>query len=267
MNSYPYAKAGPLSVKNEDLNLTILYKRNDLSEEELNDLTNLLNNHESRIIFLQKLSDYRAKGKFYLDQKDYDIILKYFNIIADKVKDNMDYHCGEMIIILSQTYFIEIGEKISKKKYLQDDLAKNKLFRDKNFWEEFLVFMINKEIMKTQRRDKMTMENKESTDNKLSNVVFSQLLTLIDNMTEFGCDIDIIKGIIEPKILYYKLNEALKVTITEVLNSKIESEKAKRLKKENKENGEDNKNNNKNIEEIKEDDLNIKKDDNNNDGK
>ena len=34
MNSYPYAKSGPLSVKNEDLNLTILYKRNDLSENE-----------------------------------------------------------------------------------------------------------------------------------------------------------------------------------------------------------------------------------------
>ena len=52
MNSYPYAKTGPLSVKNEDLNLTILYKRNDLSEEELNDLTNLLNNHEAFYSYL-----------------------------------------------------------------------------------------------------------------------------------------------------------------------------------------------------------------------
>ena len=152
------------------------------------------------------------------------------------------------------------GEKISKKKYIQDDLVKHKLFRDKNFWEEFLVFMVSKEIMKTQRRDKKTMENKASTDNKLSNIVFSQLLTLIDNMAEFGCDLNTIKEIIEPKILYYKLNDALKITINDVLNSKIESEKEKKMEKENteeKNKGENDKDNNSkdkenNIEEIKE---------------
>ena len=255
MNSYPYAKFGPLSLKNEDNNLAIFYKRNELSEEETNDLINLLNYHESRIIFLQKLSDYRARGKFYLDQKDYDIIVKYFNIIANKVKDNMDYHCSEMLIILSQTYFMEKGVKTSVKKYIQDDLTKNKLFQDKNFWEEFLVFMINKEIMKTQRRDKMTMENKASTENKLSNIVFSQLLTLIDNMAEFGCDIQSIKETIEPKILYYKLNDTLKKTINDVLNSKNKAEKEEKSKKENKDEKEEKDKNIKgnNNEEFKED--------------
>ena len=238
MNAYPFAKHGYQNSKIDEKNITVLYKRNDLTKEELSDLTNLMNNHESRIIFLQKLSDYRSRGKFYLDKVDYDILLNYFNLIANKVKENADYHCGEMIIILSQTYFLEIVEpnqKNYKKKYIQDDLMKNELFRDKDFWEEFLCYAINKEIMKTQRRDRKLIENKTSSDNKLSNVVFSQLLTIIDNMTEFGLEPEKIKEIIEPKIIYYKLNDALKLTINDVLNSKIEVEKQKRKEKEKQE--------------------------------
>ena len=234
MNSYPYARFGPLRPKQAEGDINTNYIRNELSEEELDDLANLLDNHESRIIFLHKLSDYRAKGKFYLIQKDFDILLKFFNLIADKIKESVDYHCAEMIIILSQTYFIEKGEKESNKIYLQDELIKNKLFKDKNFWEEFLVYMINKEIMKTQRRDKKVRENKVSSDYKLSNVVFSQLLTLIDNMAEFGCDYQTIKSIIEPKVFYYKINDALKKTIDDVLNSKFENKKDKVIQEEGK---------------------------------
>jgi hypothetical protein len=258
MNAYPFAKHGYQNSKIDEKNITVLYKRNDLTKEELSDLTNLMNNHESRIIFLQKLSDYRSRGKFYLDKVDYDILLNYFNLIANKVKENADYHCGEMIIILSQTYFLEIVEpnqKNYKKKYIQDDLMKNELFRDKDFWEEFLCYAINKEIMKTQRRDRKLIENKTSSDNKLSNVVFSQLLTIIDNMTEFGLEPEKIKEIIEPKIIYYKLNDALKLTINDVLNSKIEVEKQKRKEKEKQEEMNAENKEEKKDEEIKENEI------------
>ena len=237
MNSYPYAKDG-IQDKND---IVIYYKRNELTNEELADLEKLLSHHESRIILLQKLSDYRAKGKYYLDQRDFDLLLKYFNIITNHIKAEADYHCAEMIIIISQTYHLEILNKAkgtSRKKYIQDDLKKNEIFRDKNFWEEFLCYAINKEIMKTQRRDKKIMENKSSTDSKLSNVVFSQLLTIIDNMIEFGFSPEKTREIIEPKINYYKLNDALKLTVNEVLNSKIESEKKKKEEDKEQENKE-----------------------------
>ena len=237
MNSYPYAKDG-IQDKND---IVIYYKRNELTNEELADLEKLLSHHESRIILLQKLSDYRAKGKYYLDQRDFDLLLKYFNIITNHIKAEADYHCAEMIIIISQTYHLEIFNKekgTSRKKYIQDDLKKNEIFRDKNFWEEFLCYAINKEIMKTQRRDKKIMENKSSTDSKLSNVVFSQLLTIIDNMIEFGFSPEKTREIIEPKINYYKLNDALKLTVNEVLNSKIESEKKKKEEEKEQENKE-----------------------------
>ena len=241
MNAYPYAKNGLQESKN---NIIIPYTRIELTNEEEADLEKLLNHHESRIIFLQKLSDYRSRGKYYLDQKDFDILLKFFNIITNKIKENDDYHCAEMIIIISQTYHLEILDKtnnVYEKRYIQDDLKKNEIFKDKYFWENFLSYAINKEIMKTQRRDKMMMENKSSSDNKLSNVVFSQLLTLIDNMIEFGFPPEKTKEIIDPKIVYYKLNDALKLTVNDVLNSKIESEKQKQEKEQKKEKKEEEK--------------------------
>ena len=233
MNAYPYAKDGYKDKKDA----VIMYKRNELTNKELADLEILLSHHESRIILLQKLSDYRAKGKYYLDKRDYDLLVKYFNIIANQIKANADFHCAEMIIIISQTYHLEILDKAkgtSEKRYIQDDLKSNEVFRDKDFWEDFLCYAISKEIMKTQRRDKKIIENKTSSDSKLSNIVFSQLLTIIDNMIEFGISPEKTREIIEPKINYYKLNDALKLTVNEVLNSKIESNKKKQEKEQEK---------------------------------
>ena len=134
----------------------------------------------------------------------------------------MDYHTAEMTIILSETYCIEEG---NRKKYLQESIKENPIYKDKNFWEEFLCYAISKEIMKTLKRDQKTKENKKNSDSKYSNIVFSQLLTLIDNMFEFGVDSSIIKEIIEPKITYYKLNKSLKDTINDAILSK-ETQKA-----------------------------------------
>lgn len=226
MNSYPFAKEGFYS--NNNLNIAqeyvIEYKREELTKEELKDLIELLNIHENRIIFLQKFSDYRARGKFVLCDKDYILLSQLYNIICDKIKKDSDYHAAEMVIILSQTYYIEEGKK---RKYLQESFKGNKLFKDKNFWEEFLCYSINKEIMKTLQRDQLVKEDKENSDYKYSNVVFTQILTLIDNMFEFDLDSEIVKEVLNPKISYYKLNDEFKQTINDI----IEVKKAEKLKK------------------------------------
>ena len=231
MNSYPYAKYGKNCTKNKEQNYNINseYKRWELSTEEILELKELLDKHENRIIFLQKLSDYRSRGKFYLDLTDYILLCKFLNVICEKVKRDIDYHSAEMSIILSQTYFIEEN---NRKKYLQEGIKENSLFKDKTFWEEFLVYSINKEIMKTMKRDSKIKEDKKNSDTKLSNVVFSQVLTLIDNMFEFDVKANFIKEILEPKINYYKLNEGLKNTINDVIKSKQEEMETEKIKKE-----------------------------------
>ena len=133
-----------------------------------------------------------------------------------------------MVIVLSETYFVVEGKR---KKYLQESFKGNELFRDKNFWEEFLCYSINKEIMKTLERDQKMKEDKEIQDYKYSNVVFSQILTLIDNMFEFDLETETIKEILNPKISYYKLNNELKETINDVIEAKKNQKKEENSKK------------------------------------
>ena len=218
MNSYPFAKEG-FNIDNIELTqqYVIDYKRSELKSEEIVDLIKLLNNHENRIIFLNRLNDYRGKGKFALCNKDYILLSQLFNIISDNIKKDLDYHAAEMVIVLSETYFIYDNKR---KKFLQESFKENKLFKDKNFWEEFLCYAINKEIIKTLKRDQKIKEDKEITDYKYSNVVFSQILTLIDNMFEFELEPNIIKEILNPKINYYKLNDDLKQIINDIIEVK-----------------------------------------------
>ena len=247
MNAYPFAKFGINETKKRNPDVNAQYKREELTQDEILDLQKLLDDHENRIIFVQKLSDYRTLGKFFVCLEDYSLISKFFNIILDKVKRDLDYHSAEMVIILSQTYCIEDG---GKKKYIQENLKNNELIKDRHFWEEFLCYAINKEIMKTLNRDEKKRESKQNSDVKFSNVVFSQLLTLIDNMYEFNVDSNDIKEILGPKISYYKLNDALKNTINDVITSK-EAERAIQREEQNKKK-----------EEEKKEDENKNKDDN-----
>ena len=236
MNNYPFAKEGTYNENNvEKLQEYLDYKRDELSNKELIDLTELLDIHENRIIFLQKLSDYRARGKFVLCDKDYILLSQLFNIISEKIQKNADYRTAEMVIIISETYFIQEG---TKKKYIHDSFKGNKVFKDKSFWEEFLCYSINKEIMKTLNLDQKIKEDKENSDYKYSNVVFAQILTLIDNMFEFDLDCETIKAVLNPKISVYKLNDNFKETINDVILAKQEQKnlemEANKKKEENK---------------------------------
>ena len=204
-------------IENININTNETIKRNELSNDEIIDLVNLLNEHDNRIIFLQKLSDFRVKGKYILPEKDYIILSQLFNILCENIKKYSDYHSAELVIILSHTYYtIHKNEK----RYLQKSIKENIIFKEKNFWEEYLCYAINKEIMKMLKIDEKIQEDKKVTDYKYSNIVFTQILAMIDNMFEFNLDINIVKEVLEPKINVYRLNGDLKATIKEVIKSK-----------------------------------------------
>ena len=208
----------------ENINSLDTKKRIELSNDELTDLINLLNEHDNRIIFLQKLSDYRVKGKYILPEKDFIILAQIFNILCEKIKINNDYRTAELLIIISQTYYTLNGKE---KKYLQNSFKENELFKDKNFWEEYLCYSINKEIMKMLKQEKNIKEDKEITDYKYGNIVFTQILTIIETMFEFDLKSDIIKEVLEPKINYYRLNDEFKETINEIIKNKEDNLKIK----------------------------------------
>ena len=201
----------------ENMNSNENFKRNELTNDEITDLINLLNEHDNRIIFLQKLSDFRVKGKYVLPDNEYLILSQLFNVLCENIKKYSDYHSAELLIILSHTYY---NIHKNEKRYLQKSIRDNIIFKEKNFWEEYLCYAINKEIMKTLKADKKIQEDKTVTDYKYSNIVFTQILSMINNMFEFNVDINIIREVLEPKINVYRLNGDLKATINEVIQSR-----------------------------------------------
>ena len=209
----------------ENINYSDDKKRNELSKEEITDLINLLNVHDNRIIFLQKLSDYRVKGNYILSDKDFIILSQIFNFICDNMKIKSDFRVAELLIIISQTYYT-VNKK--GKKYLQSSFKDNELFKQKMFWEDYLTYSINKEIIKMLKVEGNIQEDKEITDYKYSNIIFTQILTLIDIMHEFNLDSQTIKDILQPKIIFYRLNDEFKGTINEEIQNRENNKKEKK---------------------------------------
>ena len=198
-----------------------------LENEKLN-LIYLLNKHHNRVIFLHKLNDYRTSSLLELKEKEFKIVGELFTFLINISKKEKDYHCVEMAIILSKTYY-KLENK--KKVYIQNLIQNNDFFKTKDFWEELLIYSISKEIIRSKKRDEDNIEDEEKLNEKNGNIVFSQLLSLIDNMFDFGVEGDMIKQIIEPRIEYYKINEKLKKTINEVIDSKLKAKKQEDKKK------------------------------------
>jgi hypothetical protein len=191
---------------------------NKVSDEEINQLKNLLKDHSNRVIFLHKLNDYRSLCLYELQDEYYKLFGDIFNYIIDvSVKEN-DYHCVEMVIILSKTYYILMDKK--NKIYIQNLILNNECFKSKNFWEELLVYSISKEVVQSVKRDNIPREDEKKIKTKNDNIIFSQLLSIIDNMFDFGVDGNLVKEIIEPKIQFYKVEDKLSKTINDVMNSK-----------------------------------------------
>ena len=197
-----------------------------LDDNENKNLMNLLGKHHNRIIFLHKLNDYRASGLLDLREKEYKMLGEYFINIIEMSKKENDFHCIEMVIILSRTYYYLKDNKT--KIYIQNYIVDTKYFKMKDFWDELILYSISKEIGKSNRKD-LTIDNiinnraEVEMKNKIKNenIIFSILLSLIENMFEFGVDKNLVKEIIEPKISYYQIGDNLKNTIYGVIDSKI----------------------------------------------
>ena len=187
-------KKEPNEVDENQLNIT----QQDLDLIEL-----LLNNHHNRIIFMQKLSKFRVLGYYYISKTIYSILAKYFLQIINTLKEDPDMFTAKNIIVLSQTYFIK--EK-NKKIYIQEAIKSHEIFKKKEFWENLFNFFMNKEILKLRKSIDLN-EIIEEGKNNYSKLAFGQIMTICNNMIEFGINKDEIYQIIEPKIKYYNLDE------------------------------------------------------------
>lgn len=209
-----------LSIENEICNKDI----NLPKEEDIEKLNSLLDIHHNRVIFLQRLSEYRIKGKFELTQKTFDILSRLFNTIVNTIERDKDFHSIKNVIILSQTYYIKSDDDKNGKKYLQKIIHDNKIFKSKKLWDELLDYVINKEIFRTlsyeNKNGSTIKENRKEYEDKMSNIAFSQIIPYTDNMIEFGMDKKTIEEVIFPKMTIYKMSNELINSIKSVIGDK-----------------------------------------------
>ena len=181
-------------TEKEELNIT---------QNELDLIESLLEKRCNRIVFLHKLNKFRALGNYMVTKVLYSIISKYFIKILNFIKKDYDTFPAKNVIVLSQTYYmIEKEEKI----YIQEDIKEHEIFKDNKFWENLFNFFMNKEIQKLRKSFDL---NEEKSDEKshYNKLAFGQIMTICNNMLEFGYNKDDIYKFIEPKIKYYNLDE------------------------------------------------------------
>ena len=183
-----------------------------ITDKEADEIEKMMDKKMNRIIFIQKLSQFRNYGKFEIPKREYIILAKLFNKIIKNIDKNVDYDCIINVIILSQTYYAIIEEK---KEYLQKEIMDNVVFKTKDFWENFINFSIIKEISHCPINDNLKDEDIES---RYSNVVFSQLVPITKNMIDFGLEVDNIKSLILNVIGKYNINKEQTDTIFSLIN-------------------------------------------------
>ena len=191
-----------------------------ITDEEVEEIDIMLLKKQNRIIFLQKLSQFRTRGIFDIPEREYNILSRLFNKIAKMVENEKDFESAVNIIILSQTYYTT---RNNKKEYLQNILMNNEYFKTKKFWEAFIRYSIDKEIASSKKSDEIngvTNQDEKETEENYSNIVFAQLVPLNDNMIDFGIDTNIIEEIISPIIKQYKISQELAEVIYSVINNK-----------------------------------------------
>ena len=175
----------------------------NITQNELDLIESLLEKRCNRIVFLHKLNKFRALGNYMVTKVLYSIISKYFIKILNFIKKDYDTFPAKNVIVLSQTYYmIEKEEKI----YIQEDIKEHEIFKDNKFWENLFNFFMNKEIQKLRKSFDL---NEEKSDEKshYNKLAFGQIMTICNNMLEFGYNKDDIYKFIEPKIKYYNLDE------------------------------------------------------------
>ena len=183
-----------------------------ITDEEAVEMEKMIHKKINRTILIQKLSQFRTKGIFEFPEREYKILSKIFNSIIKNIDNNIDYDCMINIIILSQTYYMI---KKGKKEYLQKEIMDNDIFKTKKFWETYVNYSIVKELTNCQIGDNVKDQDIEE---RYSNIVFSQLVPITNNMIDFGLDINDVEKIINPLVQKYNIKKELAESVSSIID-------------------------------------------------
>ena len=216
----------------------------NITNEEIKTIEVLLEKHQNLAIFIQQLNQFRTTGRYVMNKKIYDLLGKLLNLALNKTQKENDYFSAKNIIILSQTYYYR---NENKKDYLQNTIYNHELLRSPKFWEDLFMFEMSKEIQRVTKIDlKNNMDphivfDSASSKAKVSNLAYGHIMTLSNNMLDFGLSPKLIYQVMEPKIKYYNLSSELVEIIKSVIG--LSNEEINNSSNDKEINGEENQKN------------------------
>ena len=191
----------------------------NITDSEVNILYELLNKFDNLMKFFILLNNHRATGRYNMTERAFNIVKNIFNKAADYLLINNKKKLEELIIILSQTFYIKKDEK---KIYLQEFIKNHVLFKKKEFWENHLNGIIAEEIDKIEKNEKdgIVVFTKQSKEKKIKEIIITKLIPLSNYMTEFGLPKEMILDVINPIMDKYNLDENSRILSLSLLNQK-----------------------------------------------
>ena len=140
--------------------------------------------------FLKIVTDMRTNTHFNRNRQLIDLLGESLKIILDEARKNKDYWTAKNCLILSQTfYYLENDKKI----FPCECLKKNKWLETYDFWDGVCNYMIDEEFKKliTQNPElniddiKQNKQYNEKLSSKIGDVIFSQLIGMVNNLLIF----------------------------------------------------------------------------------
>ena len=138
---------------------------------------------EYRSLFLQILNNDRAKGGEIFNKNIFLYMGEIFENINDLVLEKNDYRFFKYVSIISMTYFIT--EK-NKKRYLFEFIKDNNKLKFMDFWKKYSKFVVELDMENDITKKELITE--QSTKTKYKFAAFSNTLTIVNNMVNFGFD-------------------------------------------------------------------------------
>ena len=189
-----------------------LIEKGKIDEKIYLKILEYIKNKNLRKFFLLYINKIRTKGKLSLENaksmKVFGIIIKeIFNYLSTE-ENNIEYL--KLIIIMSLTYFYI--NKNGKQIYLSCYLQSFKIIQESIFWEKFMKNLIEFDLKKEKERN---------TDINIikHNIVFSKILSGLQDMESLMIKKENVKIAINEVIKYYNLEENLKEQINILIDN------------------------------------------------
>lgn len=186
-----------------------------INDEEINILQNYLPKNRIYIMtFLQKINNFRTLGIFEIPEREYEIIGNIFKLILDcisKEKTEEDYSIIKLLIILSQTFYIN---KEGKKNYISERLKGNKFLSETESFTDYIRSCIKKELEKSNSKTKGKI-----SENHKKEMIFATILPFCNYLKEMDISKEQLIKMVQNLSKEYELNEEF----VNIINQSIEA--------------------------------------------